>query len=66
MVRFMSVLALGAMLAVVGCKSDDGGAEARDSEAQMMSNDACPHCPGTQTANAQGKCPSCGMTAKKG
>ena len=56
------VLAVGMMsFAVTGCKKDT---KTMDSSTQTMSADACPHCAGTQVANADGTCPKCGMKVK--
>jgi hypothetical protein len=33
--------------------------------AAASKEDACPHCPGIQTANSEGKCPECGMDLAK-
>ena len=56
------VLAVGMMsFAVTGCKKDKMDT---DSTTQTMSADACPHCAGVQTANADGTCPKCGMKVK--
>jgi hypothetical protein len=39
-----------------------GGSGAGDVKAAA---DACSHCPGVQTAKADGSCPVCGMNMKK-
>ena len=61
--RFLVAL-LGAVLVVsVGCQNEDkdrGGG--RGGDAMKASADVCPHCPGVQKANAEGKCPKCGMS----
>jgi hypothetical protein len=66
MCKWFAVLMLGVMLAVCGCKivghHDDNMSS---SDPKKMSIDACPHCPGVQTATADGKCPECGMKAAK-
>jgi hypothetical protein len=70
--------ALGAVLFVaVGCqndhssstttsaKMDTGSTSATMSRSDAMSGqDDCPHCPGVQTAKADGTCPQCGMKVK--
>ncbi len=58
---------------VVGCQSG-GGSESRSSTTQRSRSgdaktsgataDACPMCPGVQTAKADGTCPKCGMKVK--
>jgi hypothetical protein len=64
MVRMFCLTALAAFLTVatVGCKSDNSS-NGNSNDPKMMSNDACAHCPGKQTA-VDGKCPVCGMKAK--
>ena len=69
--------ALGAVLFVgVGCQNDRsnmdrsdrmdrGSTSASMSRSDTMSGqDDCPHCPGVQTARADGTCPQCGMKVK--
>ena len=66
--------ALGAVLFVgVGCqndrdhmdRSDRGTMTTRSDRADTMrGEDDCPHCPGVQTARADGTCPQCGMKVK--
>jgi hypothetical protein len=50
----------------VGCQNKD--ANMNDGSSQnpkmMSATDDCPHCPGVQTANADGTCPKCGMKVK--
>jgi Zn-finger nucleic acid-binding protein len=60
MSRFL-VAAFGALLVLsVGCQRDGSArGTVRTRDAQMMSNDACQHCPGVQTLRADGTCPSC-------
>ena len=61
---FFAVLAIGLMsCAMVGCKNKDSNMD-MNSSTQKMSADDCPHCPGVQTANADGTCPKCGMPVK--
>jgi hypothetical protein len=60
---FLCSMVCVAMLALVGCKNDGSGT--KSSNPQMMSNDACSHCPGVQTMTTDGKCPSCGMKVDK-
>ncbi len=60
MFKRFSLLAVVSLLCVVGCKSDSE----MDHDHRMkdkVSMDACSHCPGNQTATAEGKCPTCGM-----
>lgn len=62
----LMVAALGAVLVVgFGCQKDHGSdrdvtvkTERTDT---MRGQDDCPHCPGVQTARADGTCPQCGM-----
>jgi hypothetical protein len=62
MTKVLCLAALAAMLSIgaVGCKSDNSHSS---DDPKMMSADACSHCPGKQTATADGKCPVCGMKA---
>jgi hypothetical protein len=63
MTKFLSVMAMGLMLAAAGCNKSaetaEGSAEAGSTDAAMT--DACSHCAGVQKATADGKCPKCGM-----
>ena len=58
-------LLCAAVLVVVGCKSDNGTNTDAIRETKTSSSgggaraDACPKCPGVQTATADGKCPAC-------
>ena len=54
-------------LAVTGCKNKNEGDtdNTANSPQHMSTTDACDHCPGVQTATADGKCPVCGGPAKK-
>jgi uncharacterized paraquat-inducible protein A len=65
MYRIMTIVAVAAMCWVGGCKSDSNGmsdsGSMKSGDGKMMTADACPHCPGNQTATAQGTCPVCGM-----
>ena len=61
--RILVMTFAAALAAVVGCSHDKdtdhhNGSTTMHSNAAMM--DACPHCPGVQTATADGKCPECG------
>ena len=60
------VAALGMMLAGVGCDKNKKDDMSNTSSDQKMSaaKDDCPMCPGVQTADADGKCPKCGMKVK--
>jgi hypothetical protein len=55
---------------LVGCQKDkngmhdDGMHGSSSSDPKMMKNDACPACPGMQTARADGTCPQCGGKTK--
>lgn len=67
--RFLVLAFAVAMALAVGCKHDDNDMDHHDGsmkgstdKAAMM--DACPHCPGVQTATAAGKCPVCGADVK--
>src|SRR5438045_3911554 len=58
--RFLAAFALLATLAVVGCdknknKDDASTTGTMSNEPKKMSTDACSHCPGVQTATADGK-----------
>jgi hypothetical protein len=52
-------------LAVVGCKNHnhDNDMSTQNSK-NMMTQDDCASCPGIQHADANGKCPQCGMKVK--
>lgn len=56
-----------AMMTVVGCRGNSGGGNTSSDKGntQMMSQDACGHCEGVQTAKADGSCPKCGMKMNK-
>ena len=72
--------ALGAVLFVaVGCQNDGGSSSTRTTRTMrddgttttrtertdtMRGEDDCTHCPGVQTARADGTCPQCGMKVK--
>ena len=44
---------------------DDGTTTTRTERTETMrGEDDCTHCPGTQTARADGTCPQCGMKVK--
>ena len=71
------IAALGAVLFVgVGCQKDGGASEASTSSSSdtmtvrtegsstMSGQDDCSHCPGVQTARADGTCPQCGMKVR--
>ena len=68
----LMIAALGAVLLVgVGCQNDHGSdTDHRDVTVRtertdtMRGQDDCPHCPGVQTARADGTCPQCGMKVK--
>jgi uncharacterized lipoprotein NlpE involved in copper resistance len=60
------VAAFAALLFLsVGCQNKDGSDSHHDDKAMKASMDACPHCPGKQTANADGTCPVCKMQVAK-
>ena len=69
MLKHLSLLAILGTLLVGGCKSDSMKHDDMKSGSMMkkdgMAMDACSHCPGVQTATADGKCPSCGMAVMK-
>lgn len=55
-----------ALMASAGCQNKDDNmnrsrVDADSNTARTASADVCTHCPGKQTATAQGTCPSCGM-----
>lgn len=72
--------ALCAVLFVaVGCQKDGGASSTNTTKTTntdgttsttttrtdtMHGTDDCPHCPGVQTARADGTCPQCGMKVK--
>ena len=60
MTKWIALCAVLGMLAVGGCKASASADSDPSNEPKKMSTDACPHCPGNQTATADGKCPVCG------
>lgn len=68
------------LLVGVGCQNDKNTTERKDEMRStdgtthttvhteqtdtMRGVDDCPHCPGVQTANADGRCPMCGAKVK--
>ena len=56
--KWIASIVMVAGLAVVGCTHDD---DKMGSSKKTMSGDVCSHCPGVQTATADGKCSACGM-----
>jgi hypothetical protein len=64
MSKFLIAAIATLMISAAGCQNDDKhhGSDHKGSS-MKASADACAHCPGVQTANADGKCPVC--TAKK-
>ena len=69
MSKLLVVILSGMMFVAVGCKAEG---EIDDNESTMSGSssasetrtaggaDACSHCPGKQTAKADGSCPKCG------
>ncbi len=70
MSKLLVVVLSGMMFVAVGCKSDDMddddmiGSSSRSDSTMSAGADACPKCPGVQTAKADGSCPSCNMKMK--
>ena len=64
MSKLIALFALGLVLCVGGCQSNNHDDDMDTTEPKKMSADACPGCPGVQTATADGKCPGCGAKAK--
>jgi hypothetical protein len=65
------VALVGIMLVGVGCENGKmknpfkkKSTTQTSSDMKMSTSDACPMCPGVQTASADGKCPACGMKVK--
>lgn len=58
MIKRISLLVAIGLFGIVGCKSNS---DMKHDSMNKMSTDACSHCPGDQTATAEGKCPTCGM-----
>ena len=56
------------LVAVAGCKSDNGMKSDRSATGgqTMGTMDVCSHCPGVQKATADGKCEACGMKVASG
>lgn len=63
MSKLIALFALGLVLCVGGCQNKNND-DMNSTEPQKMSADACPGCPGMQTATADGKCPGCGAKVK--
>ena len=59
MSRFLMVAFASTMLAMVGCQKDKHHDSDHSGSSMKASADVCAHCPGVQTANADGKCPAC-------
>ena len=62
--KLLVVVAMGMLVAGFGCKNGNNGDNGNmhgSNQPKKMSADACSHCPGNQTATADGKCPQCGM-----
>ena len=69
MSKLLVVILSGMMFVAVGCKAEG---EMGDNDSTMSGSssasetrtaggaDACSHCPGKQTAKADGSCPKCG------
>jgi hypothetical protein len=64
--RMLLVALLGGIMFVgLGCKSNDNDMDHMDHHGSMSAaHDDCPHCPGVQTARADGTCPLCGAKVK--
>jgi hypothetical protein len=62
--KLMAVFAVGAVLALAGCKNGNHNDKCCPTT-QMSKKDCCSHCPGVQTATADGKCPVCGAKCDK-
>lgn len=69
--HLIAVFAITCVLAVAGCKDSNNqqtsstSSQTSGSDPKMMSTkDDCTHCAGVQTANADGRCPMCGMKVK--
>jgi hypothetical protein len=69
--HMLIVAAVGIMLIGVGCENGKmknpfkKKATTQESELKMSTaKDDCPMCPGVQHADANGKCPACGMKVK--
>lgn len=63
--KWVTPLLVVAALLLVGCENmnrdDTHHSSSPTTQPRMMSADACPHCPGVQTATTDGKCPKCRM-----
>jgi len=67
--KLLLIVAVLAMTAGVnvGCnknKADKNGTTTNGDPMKMSAQDDCAMCPGVQTADANGKCPKCGMKVK--
>ena len=60
--RFLiACFAVAALSLAVGCQNKSDSSMSSTKSSEMKGADECPHCPGVQHANAEGKCPVCGM-----
>lgn len=73
MSKLLTVALCSLMFVVVGCKAEgeiddnDSSMSGTSSSTETRSSagaDACSHCPGNQTAKADGTCSACGMKVK--
>jgi len=48
----------------VGCNKNKAEKDTSGDPMKMSTHDDCAMCPGVQTADANGKCPKCGMKVK--
>ena len=66
LVPVMSVMLMLSGAACQNRENDDATTSGGSSAGEVKAaSDACSHCPGVQTAKADGSCPVCGMNPKK-
>jgi hypothetical protein len=63
--KYMALCAMVAALSIVGCKANSNCCKTCKAPSEVKAGtDVCTHCPGVQTATADGKCSGCGMALK--
>ena len=77
MTKLLMAALCAVLFVAVGCQKDGGASSTHTTTTgdgttsttttrtdTMHGVDDCPHCPGVQTARADGTCPQCGMKVK--
>jgi hypothetical protein len=64
--KLLLVVAVIGMMGLtnVGCNKNKSDADHSGDPMKMSTQDDCAMCPGAQKADANGKCPKCGMKVK--